>query len=174
MGGTHLAVPDWPSIGLILGETDIGRSLQLRLAALALVALLSPRPALLALPASIALATLAWSGHAAVTEGGLGMIHRVWEIAHMLAAGIWLAALLRFLRGMLRPSTDHSIALALTRFAWPGTIIVTILVATGLFNLAKITGFAPFRASGLSPYALLLGGKLLLFSAMLGLAATNR
>ena len=168
MGGS----PDWPTISLLLFETAMGWALMLRLTALALILLLPPRPTLLALPAAVAMATLAWTGHAAATEGIWGKLHLASDVLHMLAAAIWLGALVRFVSNVARRETD--IVAELSRFAWPGTAIVGVLIVTGVYNMTMIVGFELFQTPILSPYGQLLAAKILLFAAMLGLAAANR
>jgi copper resistance protein D len=55
-----------------------------------------------------------------------------------------------------------------------GTLVVAILVITGLINSWLLVGPANFTALGTTLYGLLLLAKLVLFAAMLGLASLNR
>lgn len=45
----------------------------------------------------VAVATLVWSGHAGVTEGAAGTVHRISDILHMIAAAVWIGAIGAFL-----------------------------------------------------------------------------
>lgn len=135
---------------------------------------------LLAAAGAVAIATLAWAGHAGATEGGAGIIHRISDILHMAAAAVWIGAIAAFLL-LLRPRrTAPSIATlvvaarSLDQFAVVGTICVVIIVATGLVNSQMIIGVENIGASLASPYGQLLLAKLALFALMLALAAANR
>ena len=52
-----------------------------------------------AIAAAVALASLAWSGHGAASEGFRGTVHLVADIVHLLAAGVWVGPL--FALGLL-------------------------------------------------------------------------
>lgn len=174
MGGTPITQPDWLAVDIIVNQTPMGLALKVRLVALALMVFLPTRPALLLLPASIAIATLAWTGHAAASEGSLGIIHLASDIVHMLFAATWLGALASFITGVFGPMRDATQAEHLARFALPGTVIVAGLIVTGIYNLVMIVGFAQISWLVYSTYGALLTLKLLAFAGMLGLAAANR
>jgi putative copper resistance protein D len=163
-----------------LGKAAVVRAVA---AALALSAVLVLRPGRVlfwictALGAVIS-ASLAWMGHGAATQGPGGPIHLTADIFHALAAGVWIGALVVFF-GLLRPGatdaeTDPALHKALHGFAGVGSGLVAVLVGTGLVNSWFLVG--PDRLAGLwtTPYGQLLLVKLLLFTAMLGLAAANR
>jgi len=168
-------------------ETGVGRAWIARMLALGVAIIaagqLRRRPGgagiILTLASAIALASLAWSGHAAASEGLAGTIHRAADALHMIAAGIWLGAIAAFLV-LLRPAADgeqprfRMAAQSLERFARVGTGCVIAIAATGLINFEMIAGLD--RASRVlrSTYGYLLVAKLLLFSGMLALAALNR
>lgn len=122
---------------------------------------------------------LAWSGHAGSSEAIAGWIHRTSDALHMMAAAIWLGAIAGFLL-LLRPGEPVArdrlamAARSLDRFAPVGTICVLVIAATGLVNGQMIVGAANIGRSIASPYGQLLAIKLVLFAAMLGLAAANR
>lgn len=171
----------------MIRETDVGAAWLVRIGAL-LVAVaasfrLSRRPtlaaAILFAAASTALATLAWAGHAGATEGAAGWLHRASDALHMIAAAIWLGAIAAFLL-LLRPGApvrEGRLALAarsLDQFARIGTLCVLVIAATGLINGQIVVGAAHVPQSLASPYGQLLFVKLLLFAAILGLAAANR
>ncbi|MGR4889953.1 copper homeostasis membrane protein CopD [Sphingopyxis sp. LARHCG72] len=172
----------------ILVETDVGAAWLVRTAALLVAAIAAwsftrrPRIAatILAAAGVAALSTLAWSGHAGATEGLTGTVHRISDALHMIAAAIWLGAIAAFLI-LLRPRRRglpvKRIALAarsLDRFGRVGTICVLVITATGLINAQLILGLENAGRSIASPYGQLLLIKLLLFGAMLTLAAANR
>lgn len=137
-------------------------------------------PAVLAAAGSVAIATLAWSGHAGATEGLTGTIHRISDALHMITAAIWIGAIAAFLF-LLQPRgvglSRKRIALtarSLDRFARVGTICVLVIAATGLANAQIIFGLEHAGRLFSSTYGQLLFGKLVLFAAMLALAAANR
>src|SRR3546814_4394578 len=44
----------------------------------------------LAAAGSVAVSTLVWSGYAGATERAAGTVHRVSDMAHMIAAAVWI------------------------------------------------------------------------------------
>ena len=187
MAGT----PPWPidreAIGMLLSGSATGTAWEVRMVAL-LVATIGAMVAagralplgLVALASGIALATLAWIGHGAMDDGTTGWAHLVADIFHLLAAGAWVGALLGLILLVTRPVSRVDAAhLALTHralhgFGTVGTIIVVTLVATGLINAWLLVGPGNIAALGTTLYGRLLLAKLVLFAAMLGLAALNR
>lgn len=169
----------------LMRETDVGASWAVRLAALAmaLVAALMqrrrPRAAALGVIGGgmLALATLAWTGHAAASEGVIGTLHRASDVLHLLAAAIWLGAIAA-LWMMVLPRTDAPdatiAAQALDGFAPVGTACVAAIAITGAINGIAIVGSDNLLHLPQTLYGLLLGAKLALFALMLGLAAANR
>jgi len=185
MTGSPLSAPDWSVIDILLRDTPIGSLLAVRATALLLVLLLlfMPRererpPAAIAVCASIAATTLAWSGHAGATEGMAGTVHRAADIAHIIAASAWFGALLALLAMMFGAPWDlraaKRTALVLHRFSLFGTLFVAAIIISGLVNAIMITGVANLSALPRSLYGQLLLAKLALFSGMLLLAAANR
>lgn len=123
-------------------------------------------------------ASIAWMGHGAATAGPGGLLHTGADILHVLAAAVWIGALVMFL-GLLRgsgrePASDAALHRALEGFGGVGSALVAVLIATGLVNSWFLVG--PARISGLwtTPYGQLLSLKLVLFVSMLALAAANR
>lgn len=188
MAGIPLASVDLASVETILGATAVGTAWSVRMAAL-LVALLAVvalrRRPLLALvivtaAAAVALASLAWGGHGAMDEGLTGWVHLAADIVHLLAAGIWVGALVSLLVLLLRPRGDSisgHLALslrALAGFSLVGTVTVAAILVSGLVNAWLLVGPAAILALPASLYGRLLIAKLLLFAAMVALAATNR
>lgn len=165
-------------------DTAAGRATLVRLVALLLVVwtLAGHRLVRSALPvrrvslfAGIALATLAWNGHAAAGDGAAGSARLVAGVVHLLAAGAWLGAIAALL-GLL--VTRHAAAgreakSLLHAFALPGSLIVGLLAASGAFHYADLLGWSGtmlFEGS----YGRLMALKLALFGAMLVLAALHR
>ncbi|WP_022682291.1 copper homeostasis membrane protein CopD [Sphingobium bisphenolivorans] len=180
MAGTPIFAPDLSIVDILLKETPVGMVLALRCAALLLVFPLllwrgSGWSAALALPACIAAATLAWSGHAAASEGAAGSMHRIGDALHVLAAAGWFGALLVLLHSVLaRGGRLDQAATLLHRFSLFGTIFVATLIVTGAFNAVMIVGWSNLPALLHSLYGWLLFAKLVLFGGMLLLAAANR
>lgn len=173
------------SLQAVITGMDLGRAGVVRVltAALALVLVLGLRQGRLswglsALLGAVATASFAWSGHAAASEGAGKAVHLAADVAHGWAAAVWIGALAAFFL-LLRPpavAARSAAALhdALHGFAGVGTVLVSALIATGLINSWFLVG--PDRIEGLAttPYGRLLSLKILLFVAMLGLAAVNR
>ncbi|KQN07980.1 copper resistance protein CopD [Sphingobium sp. Leaf26] len=178
MTGTPISSPDWASAQILLTLTPIGAVLAVRGVALllALACLILPQGLRVALiPAAVAAATLAWTGHAGATEDVTGMFHRVADVAHIWAAAGWTGALAVLLHAVAAPRQDvQRMAAMLGGFALMGTLIVATLIVSGAINLVMIVGPAEMPALTGSRYGLLLGAKLALFGLMLGLAAVNR
>lgn len=166
--------------GTALGKAGVVRVLA---AVLALVLVLALRPGRLswrlsAFLGAVTTASFAWSGHAAASEGAGKAVHLAADVAHGWAAAAWVGALAAFFL-WLRPQavvarSAAELHGALHGFAGVGTALVAVLIATGLINSWFLVG--PGRIEGLvtTPYGRLLSLKILLFVAMLGLAAVNR
>ncbi|WP_313805724.1 copper homeostasis membrane protein CopD [Sphingobium sp.] len=179
MAGTPLLSPDWSVLDILLRETPVGMVLGVRLAALLLILPLLFRRgagwnATIALPAAIAAATLAWSGHAAASEGLAGSAHRIADALHIFAAAGWWGALLALLHAVFSGQEIGRTARMLERFSLFGTIFVATLIVTGAFNVVMIMGIAQLPVLLHSLYGWLLLAKLALFGGMLLLAAANR
>jgi putative copper resistance protein D len=171
----------------VLSETRFGRLAALRVGWLALSII-----AAVALPAGkrlwlvqsvfggILVASFAWSGHGAMNQGATRLLHLGADVLHLLAAGIWIGALLALsllLRRSLRtraPTHVRQGAYALARFSGVGPAVVAVLILTGCVNSWYLIGPTRWRELFTSPYGLLLSVKLALFAVMLVLAAANR
>ncbi len=185
MMGVPVSAFEFPMLASMASDTDQGAAFLVRMASLlatlaALVLLRqsqTPRYVVAVVGGSIALATLLWSGHAAATEGALGVAHRISDIAHMIAAAIWIGGIAVFGLLFARPAQGEVYVTLATRlladFARVGTAAVAIILLTGLFNGYAILG-AEITKLFQSTYGLLLTAKLVLFAAMLSLAANNR
>lgn len=185
-GVAQYAQLDPETIGMVLTATDFGLAWSVRMAALLAVLLAFSIPGLphtLRLgiasgAAAVALASLAWSGHGAMDEGGRRYVHLGADIVHLLAAGTWVGALLAFvcMAAGVRRATAAKVAMlarAASGFARVGTLVVATLVLTGAINYWMIVG-PSLAGIASTAYGLLLLAKLALFGAMLGLAALNR
>ncbi len=186
MSGTTLGRLDPSIAATLLAQTALGWSLIVRIAALvlafglALLARAEPaKTGLLAGCGAVAVATLAWSGHGAADVGAVGMLRLGSDIVHLLAASAWIGALALLLalvspRGPAARARVVAAHEALAGFSRTGTVIVGLIVATGLLNGAFTVGVDNLAALPGSLYGQLLLAKLLLFAAMLGCAALNR
>jgi putative copper resistance protein D len=174
----------------VLRETSFGTMMALRMALLALLALLflGQRKATPAGPyalpwragallAGALLATVALTGHAYAETGPGWAWHLAADMIHLLAFGAWIGSLpLLFvlLSGARRAGDLPALALAAAaarRYSALGVVSVTAIVATGLVNswftvgrLAALTG---------SRHGQLLLAKLAIFLVMLAIAALN-
>ena len=187
VAGSSLADPDAETTRILLNETAVGTAWKVRIAAL--VAGLATG-ALMRSPAArlwtgvsasaVALGTLAWSGHAATGEGMLGTIDLASDVAHLLAAGVWVGALLALVLLVFSPTIGTSqdqlrfAHRSLDGFSRIGTIVVALLTLTGIFNLWRRVGPNHLLSLPDTPYGQLLLAKLILFAVMLALASLNR
>ena len=123
-----------------------------------------------------AVASFAWSGHGTASEGSLGLLHLAADIAHALAACVWIGALAGFCLLLIRPSTREAgvTARSLAGFASIGTVTVAVLFMTGLINAVFLIGAEGLGRISSLTWGLLLIAKLALFAVMIGLAAHNR
>lgn len=189
MQGVGIFAVDPTMLLTMIGETDVGTAWMIRMAALLVAAGAAwradrrPRAAtaIVAIAGALALGSLAWTGHAGATEGLPGLLHRASDALHMIAAAIWLGAILAFLlllRSLREAEPDAGqvarIARSLDSFAVTGTICVSVIAATGLINAELTVGIRNAGASLAAPYGQLLVAKLFLFASMLALAAANR
>jgi putative copper resistance protein D len=178
MAGTGVGDVDQSLVLDLLTGSALGWAAIVRLAALtgavALLASPRPNPSWVLASAAIAVATLAWSGHAASSEGALGILRLLGDVVHLLAASIWLGALILFLAMLLTRQIQPDTATALERFSGIGSVLVAVLLGTGVGNLLFLAVPSQWAALANGGYGRLLLVKLALFAAMLGLAATNR
>ena len=124
------------------------------------------------------LASIAWTGHANNGQGLDRLIYMGSDVMHLLAAGAWLGALPALTLILFRARRDGSAcalafaALAAKRFSSLGIAAVSTLVLSGIANSWHTLGSVPALLG--TNYGRLLSLKLLLFCAMLALAAMNR
>jgi len=181
MAGDAAAIRDPSMIWAVASGTQFGRGLSVRLAAtvLALATLALPRgprtPAV-ALVGAVVMGSFAWTGHGAADEGAAGLTHVVADVLHLLAAGVWIGALagLLLLLPRRRGGDLAQLHAALAGFSGVGSTAVAVLLLSGLVNSWFLIGPTRIAEMPSSTYGLLLLAKLVLFAAMLGLAALNR
>lgn len=190
MSGRSLAdVFSQDVIGVVLTRTRFGRVFEIRLALLLVLAAIlamgerldgRPGAALLRWAAVLLgsgfAATLAWAGHAAAAQGVEGDVNAASDVLHLVAASAWLGALLPLALLYARAGSDGSwldaARAATRRFSLLGITAVATLLVTGIVNSWFLVGGIPGLLGTL--YGRLLLVKLLLFAAMVGVAAVNR
>jgi putative copper resistance protein D len=186
MMGVPFTALDWPMAETMIVGTDIGKAFLVRatLLVIGLCALLVRHRAAVGIPIAIAcfggaLMTLGWSGHAAATEGALGILHRVNNGGHLLAAGLWLGAIGWFLHltvaaHRLSGNVPPPLLLAaMHRFAPLGVVLVAVIAFTGLINSQLIFGLEHSITVLPTPYGFLLAAKVILVGCMLTFGAHN-
>lgn len=187
--GVMMAQPFWQleraTVQAILTGTDLGSAFFIRLFTLVAAATLltfsrTPAGRWLAISCFvISLATLAWSGHAAATEGLLGLVHRLNDALHLLAAGLWLGAIGWFSGLVLAAHRqDQGIAADaliadMHRFAPLGAFLVLAAGITGLINAHLTFGLGNVGAVLATDYGVLLAAKIVLVAAMVGFGARH-
>jgi copper resistance protein D len=131
-----------------------------------------------AIVAACLMAATAWTGHAAGTVGTAGPIHLAADAMHLLAAAAWIGGLVP-LGLLLRWTQQHddqqnaSIASQVARrFSTLGVISVGAILASGLVNSWILIG--SIRGLVDTDYGQLVLLKVLLFAAMVSVAAVNR
>ncbi|NML94325.1 copper homeostasis membrane protein CopD [Novosphingobium olei] len=188
MTGASIWAVDHEVLKELIAESAIGSAWIVRMVALAVAVLsafaLQPRRSIARIgllgSTALAITTMVWTGHAGATEGWMGTIHRLSDMVHMLAAAVWIggiAALSLLLFRPLRHQTAARLTMtyrALEQFARVGSLAVALIVITGGINCLAVVGFPHFTQFPLTPYGKMLIGKLLLFAAMLVIAALNR
>ncbi len=160
------------TVPVLLAHTLFGHVLLLRLALLAAVAASFARaPAWLAAAlAGLAVLTQAAHGHAFSMQPGLSPL-LLSDALHLLAAGAWLGGLLPLLV-IVRAGPSDLAARACRDFSWLGGTCVLLLAGTALFQGWTLIGSLPALVG--TAYGLIASLKLLLFLALLALAASNR
>lgn len=127
---------------------------------------------------ALSLAAIAWSGHGGADEGAAGLVHAVADVVHLLSAGVWLGALAGLVLLLSRPAPGSAALVALHEalkgFSGVGSAVVSAIVASGLANSWFLVGPRHIRDLAGALWGQLLLIKLLVFAAMLGLAALNR
>lgn len=169
---------DIPTLQMLLTETAMGWAAIARITALLAVVALALTNAKRFYPivlAIMAVVTLSWNGHGAMTDDALGWLHLTGNALHLLAAFGWIGALAAFLwAATLSKASSRDQAVRLERFAGVGTAFVAVLLATGIANTLFIVGLNALPTLLETTYGRLLVTKIGLFAAMLAAAAANR
>ena len=167
--------------GMRFGQSSIVRAATAGLFAVVFALIKPGRGALrlAALAGLVICASFAWMGHGAATSGAARLLHTASDILHTLAAGVWIGALVVFLILLIAktphaPDGPRTLHAALHGFSGIGSGLVAMLVATGLINSWFVVGLAGLPKLLTTPYGQLLTLKLVIFVAMLALAAANR
>ncbi|BCU50841.1 copper resistance protein [Citrobacter amalonaticus] len=173
-------------IEMVIEETDVGISWVVRLFALFITLgglfLYTIKRVLscllMTISGGVALATLAWGGHAVMHDGVHYYLHLFSDLTHLGAAGAWTGALAAFAILLMRKNNHNArsvsiISDSLARFATAGTVIVVTLSLSALVNYLYIAEgeLAPLFSSA---WGSILLAKTALFVLMLLLAAANR
>ena len=176
---------DWATITAILTTTDLGWAFLARIGFLLaatgtclMFARTAYANAIAAFWFGLAIATLAYSGHAAAGEGLLGHMHRLNDMVHLLASGYWLGAMGWFLYLTImvhRTQNSNVISLIadMRSFAPLGILLVLIVAGTGLANSHLIFGLENSLSVIANTYGQLLAFKILLVAAVISFAARN-
>jgi len=130
--------------------------------------------------AALSVVTLALVGHGTEGDGAAGLVHRTGDALHLLASAVWIGALYALSLLLLSPRAlgggrdADVIHDALTRFSGVGPSVVAVLLLSGIANSWFLIGPENVLASLSTPYGAVLLNKIILFAAMLALAAGNR
>ncbi|WP_206244678.1 CopD family protein [Novosphingobium terrae] len=182
MAGSGIKDLDRDMVMMVACHTALGWSVLTRLGALLIGLILALSSRSLApwpVVAGVAAASLVWGGHAAASQGAPGMARLAGDIAHLWCGLGWVGALLLFTARLWRASGEDSVILAqLTRalggFALIGSVLVGVLLVSGLGNLLFLATPGAWGAIAHAPYGRLMIAKLSLFAGMFLLAARNR
>ena len=189
MAGVQFFEVDAASVGVMIIETPMGNAWTVRMLALLCIVAAAfrmgnakglPNLVFVGLGSGAALASLAWTGHGAASEGSSGTAQLIADIIHLLAAGAWLGALAALMMILFRGAqalNDQYLTMThrlLKGFSAAGTVIVTLVLGSGLVNSWMLVGPGNLLTLQMTFYGQLLIAKLVLFAIMLILAATNR
>ncbi|MGQ2943120.1 MAG: copper homeostasis membrane protein CopD [Blastomonas fulva] len=153
--------------------------LTLGLASVMFIRPITPRHILAAWCYGLALLTLAWSGHAAASDGAFGLVHRLNDGMHLLAAGLWIGAIGWFtilvLAAHKNPDRVKPADLrnAMERFALLGITLVVVVAVTGVLNAQFVFGLENSMDVLGKTYGWLLAAKVLAVVLMVICAARN-
>lgn len=129
---------------------------------------------------AMAVASFAWTGHGTMGAGIARVTHLAADILHLLAAGVWIGALLPLAilsvqsLNAAEAGRARLLAQGLVRFSAVGPLAVSLLILSGLVNTRSVLGQAPWQALTRTAYGLVLLAKIGLLLLMLALAAVNR
>ncbi|HHL2463590.1 TPA: copper homeostasis membrane protein CopD [Yersinia enterocolitica] len=124
---------------------------------------------------TLLLASLAFTGHAAMHDGVLGWVHQTNQIIHLLSAGYWLGCLpvlLVCLAYTRRDDVKREAITTLIRFSSWGHLAVALVLVTGMINSIIILRETSLALT--SVYQMLLLSKAILVLFMVVVAIINR
>lgn len=168
------------TLGTVVAQTQFGRVWLARflVAGLALIAILGkPRLIFGGVASGFVLAALAAMGHGGSGRGVAGVLHFGIDAAHLVAAGAWLGALVPLV-GVVRAAERGDerrrrfAAETTGRFSALGLFSMQVILASGVGNACYMLSGLPALVD--STYGRWLLAKLVLFAAILALAAINR
>lgn len=175
MAGDNAAMLDPELLSRTLGQTQFGHIFLARVALLLLLvpaALLRTRDSLLALLSGAALALIAVTSHAAeASPANFTAIGITSDGLHLLTAGFWIGGLTLLAALFLGKAEKTLLAGATAIFAEWGMVAVAILLMTGMLNASTI--LLGGEGHDTTDYLAVLGTKLVLVAAMVGLALVN-
>lgn len=182
MSGNLRGALDWPVLALVGGSTAFGHlwlaRLVLLVAILCLFAFGSKRWSWVAglVFSGISIITMPWAGHGQDGAGFGTWIHAGGDAVHLLAAAIWIGALVRLLLLLRLGKFEkrEKLTKALAGFSAWGPATVALLLLSGIVNSWFLVGPQNVGTIFRSTYGATLVAKLVLFLAMLGLATANR
>ena len=186
--GVQLNEVDAASIKTMIVDTPMGNAWAVRVLVLTCILFaVIPRKTkgidtlvFVTLGSGVALGSLAWTGHGAASEGTAGIVQLLADIIHLLAVGAWLGALVILTFILFRAGKTPSESYLkmghrlLKGFSTIGTVIVSLIIASGLVNSWMLVGPKNLMTLQSTLYGQLLIAKLLSFGIMLALAAVNR
>lgn len=132
------------------------------------------RQQLLLLSGTGQLIGLAFVGHAAMMEGGAGLLQRTNQAIHLLSAAFWAGGLLpvaMLMREARQQTTRYDAISTLMRFSRYGHLAVALVVVSGVINALLLLGWPP---ASFQLYSQLLLVKTLLVALMCAVALVNR
>ncbi|WP_372733060.1 CopD family protein [Novosphingobium sp.] len=153
--------------------------LALGLAAVLFIRPITPQHILAAWCYGLALVTFAWSGHAAATGGTFGLVHRLNDGLHLLAAGLWIGAIGWFTILVLAAHKNpdrvkpEDLRDAMESFAPLGITLVVVVAVTGVLNSHLVFGLENSMDVLGTTYGWLLAAKVLAVALMVMCAARN-
>ena len=177
MSGSWLNSADLSTLELAGSSTRFGQIFVARVAGLiglwfmCLSTRVSARA--VAILAGLLLASLGPVSHAAAMNGDIAFAGAANDALHLLSAGFWLGGLMVLVLLIPQHWRDPAALLGpLKIFSVWGTLVVALLVATGLINAFSIVPFSPMSLH--TSYFGLLSVKVGLALVMIALAALNR
>ena len=174
MGGGLASAFDPQVLSAVVSDTEFGRvwTVRILLAVVMTGFLIRPGPSRAIKPLALSgvlLASIGLTGHSAMPGGVPGIIHRIADAAHLIAAGWWIGGLLALVlvSRKLGPEAHR----VLERFSGVGYGAVAVIVLTGLFKSAILIGTINSSVSTGYGWTLLL--KIALFGGMGVMALSN-